>query len=116
MDIVLKSYTILNNTATLFEVGDLSRIASETLGDFLRKWGIPAILRPRINTVTRVSPGVFNWPLWSPVYKKDDPYDKKNYRPITVQVIMNNVFEQLLSRQLGDSFSDKLNVNLTAYM
>ena len=33
-------------------MGDLSRTVSESLGDFLRKWGIPAIPRPRINTGT----------------------------------------------------------------
>ena len=32
-------------------MGDLSRTVSESLGDFLQKWGIPAIPRPRINTV-----------------------------------------------------------------
>ena len=31
-------------------MGDLSRTVSESLGDFLQKWGIPAIPRPRINT------------------------------------------------------------------
>ena len=34
-----------------FKVGDLSRTVSESLGDYLQKWGNPAILRPRINTV-----------------------------------------------------------------
>ena len=32
-------------------MGDLSRTVSESLGDILRKWGIPAIPRPRINAV-----------------------------------------------------------------
>ena len=31
-------------------MGDFSRTVSESLGDFLQKWGIPAIPRPRINT------------------------------------------------------------------
>ena len=29
---------------------DLSHTVSESLGDYLQKWGIPAIPRPRINT------------------------------------------------------------------
>ena len=33
-------------------MGDLSRTASESLGDFLRKWEIPAIPRPRINAAS----------------------------------------------------------------
>ena len=32
------------------KVGDLSRTMSESLGGLSRKWGIPAIPRPRINT------------------------------------------------------------------
>ena len=36
-------------------MGDLSRTVSESLGDFLQKWGIPAIPRPRINTDIPVS-------------------------------------------------------------
>ena len=31
-------------------MGDLSRTVSESLGEFLQKWGIPAIPQPRINT------------------------------------------------------------------
>ena len=32
-------------------MGDLSRTVSESLGDLLQEWGIPAIPRPRINAV-----------------------------------------------------------------
>ncbi|KAL9986821.1 hypothetical protein ACROYT_G001023 [Oculina patagonica] len=52
---------------------------------------------------------------WTPVFKKEDPHEKENYRPITIQVTVNKVFEQLLSNQLSHWFNNKLCDNLTAY-
>lgn len=52
---------------------------------------------------------------WTPVYKKDDPMDKQNYRPITIQILLNKVFEQLLSAQITNSFNSRLSECLTAY-
>ena len=46
-----------------------------------------------------------------------DPNDhrlKENYRPITVQVTVNKVFEQLLSIQLSTKFESRFSGNLTA--
>ena len=37
---------------------------------------------------------------WAPVYKKNDPLDKVNYRPVTVLTSVDKVFEQMLCRQL----------------
>ena len=48
-------------------------------------------------------------------FKKEDPHEKGNYRPITVQVAVNKLFEQLLSKQLSYGFSNKLCDKLTAY-
>ena len=54
------------------------------------------------------------WPLgwkrgeWTPVFKKEDPHEMGNYRPITVQVTVNKLFEQLLSKQLSYGFNNKL--------
>ena len=52
---------------------------------------------------------------WVPVFKKDDPRLKENYRPITVQVKVNKVFEQLLSKLLSHSFEGRFSDKLTAY-
>ncbi|PFX14021.1 putative 115 kDa protein [Stylophora pistillata] len=60
-------------------------------------------------------PAVWKKGEWTPVFKKEDPHEKKNYRPITVQVTINKIFEQLLSKQLNYSFNDKLCDKLTAY-
>ena len=61
------------------------------------------------------------WPLnwkkaeWSPIFKKGDPLYEENYRPITIQPILNKVFEQLLSKQLYLAINDNLSEHLTAY-
>ena len=47
--------------------------------------------------------------------KKDDPHEKENYRTITVQITVNKLFEQLLSKQLSYGFNNKLCDKLTAY-
>ena len=61
------------------------------------------------------------WPLgwksgeWTPVLKKEDPHEKGNYRPITLQVTLNKLFEQLLNKKLSYGFYNKLCDKLTAY-
>ena len=42
---------------------------------------------------------------WIPVFKKEDPHEKRKYRPITVQVTVTKRFEQLLSKQLSYGFN-----------
>ena len=37
---------------------------------------------------------------WIPAFKKDDPLDKENYRPVTVLSAVDKVFEQLISKQI----------------
>ena len=61
------------------------------------------------------------WPVewkrgeWIPVYKKDNPRDVRNYRPVTVLSAVGKVFEQLLGKQLTIFMEPRLNNNLTAY-
>lgn len=38
---------------------------------------------------------------WIPVFKKEDPLEKSNYRPIAILTVVNKVFEQLLSKQIS---------------
>ena len=41
-----------------------------------------------------------HWPTdwkkgeWTPVHKKDDELQKENYRPVTVQIVINKIFEK----------------------
>ena len=41
---------------------------------------------------------------------------KQNYRPVTIQTVLNKVSEQLLSKQVSVSFNDLLSEDLTAYI
>ena len=52
---------------------------------------------------------------WTPVHKKDDKLQKENYRPVTVQIVINKIFEQLLSSQITGHFNNRLCDHLTAY-
>ena len=58
-----------------------------------------------------------NWKKgeWTPVFKKEDPQDKGNYRPITVLPVVSKVFEQLLSDQITKQFDSCLDLQITAY-
>ena len=49
------------------------------------------------------------------MFKKGIEYSKTNYRPITVLVAFNSVFERILANQLYSYFSDKLSPFLSAY-
>lgn len=53
--------------------------------------------------------------LWTPVYKKDDPLGKVNYRPVTLLTSVDKVFEQVLCRQLKEMSESILDVFMSAY-
>ena len=56
-------------------MGDLSRTVSESLGDYLQKWGIPAIPWPRINTATKaIFRENFLWMLFYITLNLCDPH------------------------------------------
>ena len=52
---------------------------------------------------------------WIPAFKKDDPLDKENYRPVTVLSAVDKVFEQLISKQITAQFESRLSDSITAY-
>ena len=58
-----------------------------------------------------------NWERgeWTPVFKKEDPQDCRNYRPITVLPVVSKVFQQLLSDQISKQFDSRLDPRITAY-
>ena len=51
----------------------------------------------------------------TPLFKKDDELNKSNYRPVTVLPALNNVFERLLSAQMGDFYQNILSEYISAY-
>ena len=51
----------------------------------------------------------------TPVHKKDEPTDKKNYRPVSVLPLLSKVFERLLYDQLSDYSEKYLNTLFCGY-
>ncbi len=54
-----------------------------------------------------VWPADWKWGEWIPIHKKDDHLSKENYRPVTVLIAVDKVFEQLLCKQLCE-LTDKI--------
>ena len=54
---------------------------------------------------------------WVHVFKSDNPLSKANnyYRPFTVLPVVDNVFEQIVAKQLVGMFNHHLEQNLAAY-
>ena len=51
---------------------------------------------------------------WVPVFKRDDPLLKENYRPVTVLPAVDKVCEQIVARQLVGKFNHRLGQALSA--
>ena len=88
----------------------------------------PKALKVAANEIARPLTTLYNafiaegeWPTtrkkgeWTPICKKENPHEKENCWPITVQVVINKFFEQLLSRQQANGFNDRPSDKLTAY-
>ena len=78
-------------------------------------------LAPSLTKIFNICIDENYWPVewkrgeWVPVYKKDNPRDVRNYRPVTVLSAVGKVFEHLLGKQLTIFMEPRLNNNLTAY-
>ena len=42
-----------------------------------------------------------------PIYKKDDPTQVTNYRPISLQPVLSKVVEKTIAKQLSEYFEEK---------
>ena len=49
------------------------------------------------------------------VFKKDDPFDKKNYRPVRVLPAISKTYEKLMQRQINDYIANHLSPYLCGY-
>ena len=45
----------------------------------------------------------------TPIFKKDDPLDKSNYRPVSILPLISKVFERLIYNQLSEYTESFLN-------
>lgn len=52
---------------------------------------------------------------WTPVFKKGDRHDARNYRPITSLIAVDKIFELLLSNQVTSHYDETLYYRMTAY-
>ncbi|KAL9976578.1 hypothetical protein ACROYT_G013899 [Oculina patagonica] len=50
-----------------------------------------------------------------PIFKRGDEFDKASYRPVSILVTLDKVFERCLDRQLAQHFSSILSKFLSAY-
>ena len=69
---------------------------------------------PLLNHLVFLSVQVENGPEVTLLFKKDELYEK-NYRPVTVLPILNNIYESLVSDQLSVYFKDILSGFISAY-
>ena len=46
----------------------------------------------------------------APVFKKEDPLDKSNYRPVSILPLLSKVYEKVIYNQLSDYSDNVLNV------
>ena len=51
----------------------------------------------------------------SPVFKKEDPLSKENYRPISVLTVFSKIFERYYQNELLPHFSRIVSEKLSAY-
>ena len=53
--------------------------------------------------------------VWVQVYKKEDPQNVANHRPVTLLPAIDMIFEQLLCNQLRDKFENIFNNSMSVY-
>ena len=51
----------------------------------------------------------------TPVFKKKDPLDKTNYRPVSVLPSVSKIFERLMQKQINEHIKNKLSPYLCGY-
>ena len=51
----------------------------------------------------------------SPVFKKEDPFDKSNYRPVSILPLLSKVYEKVIYDQLSDYSESFLNNTLCGF-
>ena len=51
----------------------------------------------------------------APVYKKKDPLDKANYRPVSILPALSKIFERILADQMTEFFNDIFSPSLSAF-
>ena len=50
-----------------------------------------------------------------PIYKKVDPFDKKNYRPVSILPLLSKVYERVIYEQASNYFEPFFNEILCGF-
>lgn len=92
----------------------------DTIPPKIVKAASPSLCLPICNIAnTMQSKGVFPSQLKkaqvTPIYKKDDPFTQKNYRPVSILPTLSKIYERLLSDQLLVHFNEIFNNFLSAF-
>ena len=58
-------------------------------------------------------PSAWKMGEWTPVFKKEDRQDARNYRPITSLVAVDKIFELLLNNQVTSHYDETLYYRMT---
>ena len=51
----------------------------------------------------------------TPLYKKDDKTDKKNYRPVSILPVVSKIFERIMQTQIVSFINEKLYTYMCGY-
>ena len=84
------------------------------------RYGAPALHYPLsslFNVILQKGklPSVWKEGEIAPVFKKGDQFDKTNFRPLTMLIAIDKVFEKCLHWQLSPFFGEILNGSLSAF-
>ena len=94
-------------TKAIKDLPDTSSCGHDKISAKMLKLCTSSISRPlstQLNNSLRsgIFPDVWKQALVTPVFKKDNKYDKKNYRPIALLSLVGKCFEKIVCRQLSD--------------
>ena len=55
---------------------------------------------------TGIFPGSLKIENMTPIFKKDDPLDKSNYRQVSIMLLLSNVYKQIIYNKLSQHSED----------
>ena len=64
---------------------------------------------------TRSFPDSLKCANFRPAYKKEDPFDKKNYIPVSILSLLSKFYERMISEQMSNYFEPFFNEILCGF-
>ena len=114
-EIEQESITMVINSLT-----NKSSVGIDGISTILLKCIAPSIIKPLtliINQImkTGVFPNKMKFAKVIPIYKKDDPTQVTNYRPISLLPVLSKVVEKTIAKQLSEYFEENKLFNQNQY-